>query len=149
MEQKEVDGYCGFTLGSVRSARPAWLEKNLVAILAQMGPDKHPDIKDVPNPLDMLKDEEARQAYLLVFGAGKMGRPIAAPPGVPVDRIAALRKAFLETLADPEFVADVKASRIDVDQPTDGVFIEKLINQLYATPRPVVDRVTAIRNQID
>ena len=149
MEQKEVDGYCGFTLGSVRAARPAWLEKDLVAILAQMGPAKHPDLPNVPNPLDLLKDEEARQAFLLVFGLGKMGRPIAAPPGVPADRVAALRKAFQDTLVDPEFIADVKTSRIDVDAPENGVFIEKLIGQLYATPKRVVDRITEIRNRID
>ncbi len=149
MEQGEVEGYCGFTLGSVRSARPVWLEKNLVSILMQMAPTNHPDLKDVPNPLDMLKDEGSRQAYLLVFGAGAMGRPIAAPPGVPAERVAALRKAFQDTLRDPEFLEDVKASRIDVDGPTDGAAVEALIRQLYATPKAVVDRVTELRNRSD
>ena len=149
MEQGEVDGYCGFTLGSVRSARPVWLEKNLVSIMMQMAPTSHPDLKDVPNPLDMLKDEDSRQAFLLVFGAGGMGRPIAAPPAVPADRVAALRQAFQATLKDPEFQQDVKTSRIDVDGPTDGAAVEALIRQLYATPRRVVDRVTELRNRTD
>ena len=149
MEQGEVDGYCGFTLGSVRSARPVWLEKNLVSIMMQMAPVSHPDLKTTPNPQDLLKDEDARQAYLLVWGAGGMGRPIAAPPGVPADRVAALRRAFQDVLADPAFLEDVKTSRIDVDGPTDGAAVEALIRQLYATPRRVVDRVTELRNRTD
>ncbi len=149
MEQGEVEGYCGFTLGSVRSARPQWLEKNLVSIMMQMAPVSHPDLKTTPNPQDLLKDEDARQAYLLVWGAGGMGRPIAAPPGVPADRVAALRRAFQDVLADPAFLEDVKTSRIDVDGPTDGAAVEALIRQLYATPRRVVDRVTELRNRTD
>lgn len=149
MEQGEVDGYCGFTLGSVRSSRPVWLEKDQVAIISQMGPENHPDLKDTPNPLGMMKDEASRQAYLLVFGAGKMGRPIATPPGVPADRVAALRKAFEATIKDPEFLDDVKRSRIDMDGPSDGAAVESLIRQLYATPKPVIDRVTDLRNRSD
>ena len=149
MEQGEVDGYCGFTLGSVRSARPQWLENKLVSIVAQMGTDKHPDLPDVPNPLDLLKDDASRQAYLLTFGAGKMGRPIAAPPGVPADRLKALRDAFDAVLKDPEFLDDIRKSKIDFDGPISGVEIEKLIAGFYATPKDVVDRVATIKNALD
>lgn len=149
MEQGEVEGYCGFTLGSVRSARPEWLTRNLVAVLAQMGPDNHPDLRGVPNPIDMLPDEASRQAYLLVFGAGKMGRPIAAPPGVPADRVKALRDAFDETLKDPAFLNDIRTSNIDFDGPSNAAAVEKIIADLYATPKDVVARVTEIRNRID
>ncbi len=149
MENGEVDGYCGFTLGSVRSSRPQWLAKNLVSIIAQMGPDKHPDLPDTPNALDLIKDEAGRQAFLLVFGAGKMGRPVAAPPGVPADRLAALRKAFDETMTDPAFLDDIKTSHIDFDGPSDGAAVESLIRQLYATPANVVERVRNIRDQAD
>jgi hypothetical protein len=114
-----------------------------------LGPENHPDLKDVPNPLDMLKDDAARQAYLLVFGAGKMGRPVAAPPGVPADRVAALRRAFDATLKDPEFLDDIKRSRIDMDGPSDGATVESILRGLYATPKAVVDRVTELRNRID
>ena len=149
MEQGEVDGYCGFTLGSVRSARPQWLENKLVSIVAQMGTDKHPDLPDVPNPLDLLKDDASRQAYLLTFGAGKMGRPIAAPPGVPAERLKALRDAFDAVLKDPEFLDDIRKSKIDFDGPISGVEIEKLIAGFYATPKDVVDRVATIKNALD
>lgn len=149
MEQGEVDGYCGFTFGSVRSARPAWLERNLVAVVAQMAPGKHRDLPDVPNALDLLTDEVSRQMFRLVFGLGKMGRPIAAPPGVPVDRLAALRAAFAATLVDPEFLADIKKSSIDFDGPIDGAAIEALIRQMYASPKSVVDKVTELRNRVD
>ena len=149
MEQGEVDGYCGFTYGSVRSARPVWLEKNLVSIVAQMAPAKHPDLPNVPNVLDLLKDDASRQAFLLVFGLGKMGRPVTAPPGVPQDRLQALRAAFAATMIDPEFLADIKKSNIDFDGPSDAAAIETLIRGFYATPKNVVDRVTQIRNRVD
>ena len=149
MEQGEVDGYCGFTYGSVRSARPTWLETNLVSVVAQMAPAKHTDLPNVPNLLDYMKDEESRQGFLLVFGLGKMGRPIAAPPGVPADRFQALRKAFDETLKDPEFVADIKKSNIDFDGPSDGAAVEALVRGFYATPKTIVDRVTEMRNRMD
>ena len=149
MEQKEVEGYCGFTYGSVRSARPVWLEKNLVSVIAQMSPTKHPDLPDVPNIFDLLKDDESRQAALLVFGLGKMGRPVTAPPGVPADRLKALRDAFAATMTDPEFLADVKKNNIDMDGPSGHEPIEALIAQLYAMPKKVVDRVTDLRNRID
>jgi tripartite-type tricarboxylate transporter receptor subunit TctC len=149
MEQGEVDGYCGFTLGSVRSARPVWLEKNLVAVVTQMGVQKHPDLPDVPNPLDLMQDEGSKQAFLLVFGAGRMGRPIATPPGVPADRVRALRKAFQDTLKDPEFLEDIRTSKIDFDGPADGDTVAQLIKGFYATPQSVIDRVATIKNSYD
>ena len=149
MEPGELEGYCGFTLGSVRSARPQWLEQNLVSVFLQMGPAKHPDLPDTPNALDLMKTDADRQAFNLVFGLGKMGRPVAAPPGVPADRLAALRRAFDETMKDPEFLDDIKHSSIDFDGPTDGAAVEALVRGLYATPKAVIDRVTAIRNALD
>jgi len=149
MENGEVDGYCGFTLGSVRSSRPQWLEKNLVSIIAQMAPKKHPDLPDTPNALDLIKDEGGRKAFMLVFGAGGMGRPVAAPPGVPQERVAALRKAFDDTLRDPAFVEDVRINHIDVDGPTDGASVEALIAKLYATPKEAVEAVRKIRDAVD
>jgi tripartite-type tricarboxylate transporter receptor subunit TctC len=149
MEQGEVEGYCGFTYGSVRSSRPQWLEKNLVSVVMQMAPAKHPDLPNVPNALDEMKSDQDRAAFLLVFGLGKMGRPIASPPGVPAERLAALRVAFEATLKDPEFLADIKKNNIDFDGPSDGASIEAMVKQLYATPKAVVDRVTELRNQVD
>jgi len=149
MEQGEVEGYCSFTLASVRSARPEWLTKNQVAIMFQMGLQKHRDLPDVPNVLDMAKDEASRQALTLIFGAGKMGRPVAAPPGVPADRVAMLRKAFDETMKDQEFLAEAKKLNIDIDGPSDGAAVEALLKRLYATPKDVVDRVTELRNRQD
>jgi tripartite-type tricarboxylate transporter receptor subunit TctC len=149
MEQGEVEGYCGFTLASVRSSKPQWLTKNQVAIMFQMGPEKHRDLPDVPNVLDMAKDETSRQALMLVFGAGKMGRPVAAPPGVPADRVAVLRKAFDETMQDPQFLTEAKKLNIDIDGPSDGAAVEALLKQLYATQKEVVDRVTELRNRQD
>jgi tripartite-type tricarboxylate transporter receptor subunit TctC len=71
-----------------------------------------------------------------------MGRPFAAPPGIPEDRKAALRKAFDATMTDPEFLAEAKKLRLDVN-PVSGVAIEKLIGELYQTPQDVIAEARA------
>ena len=63
--------------------------------------------------------------------------------------VAILRAAFQDTLKDPAFLEEVKTTRIDVDGPSDGAAVEALIRRLYATPKPVVERVSALRNRTD
>ena len=69
----------------------------------------------------------------IVFGTQEMGRPFVGPPEMPKARVAALRKAFMDTMKDPKFLADAKRRRLEID-PIPGEDIEKLVNELYATP---------------
>ena len=143
MERGELEGYCSFTWGSIKSARPKWIEDKQVRILLQLTLTKHPELPDVPMVLDLAKDEASRQAFTLVFADQEMGRPVAGPPDVPAERLAALRQAFDATMADPEFRADAAHMKIDVD-PIDGAAVEGVLDRLYATPKSVIDRVSAI-----
>jgi tripartite-type tricarboxylate transporter receptor subunit TctC len=143
MERGELEGYCSFTWGSIKSARPKWIEDKQIRILLQLTLTKHPELADVPMVLDLAQDEASRQAFTLVFADQEMGRPVAGPPDVPPERLAALREAFDATMADPEFRADASQMKIDID-PIDGKAVERVLDRLYATPKSVIDRVSAI-----
>jgi tripartite-type tricarboxylate transporter receptor subunit TctC len=71
-----------------------------------------------------------------------MGRPFAAPPGVPADRAAALRSAFMATLKDPAFLAEADKLKLEVN-PVSGEDVDRLIAELYATPKDIVEEARA------
>jgi tripartite-type tricarboxylate transporter receptor subunit TctC len=144
MERGELDGFCSFTYGSVKSARPQWLKDKLITVLAQLAIKPSPELPDVPSILDLTSDAAAKQAFELVLANQEMGRPVAGPPGIPGDRLAALRQAFDRTMQDREFLEDARRTQIDID-PIDGAAIDALMTRMYATPQPVIDKVKAIR----
>lgn len=147
MERGEVLGYCSFTLAATRSAHPDWLMENKINILAQLTLTPAPDLKGVPLIMDFAKDETTRQALTFAFGDQEIGRPLAAPPDVPADRVKALRMAFDATIEDPDYLADAKQASVDLDGPLDGDAVAAVVAQLYATPSSVVDVVRSVGEQ--
>lgn len=143
MERGEVEGYCSFTWGSIKSARPRWIEQKLINILLQLTTVKHPELAHVPLVMDFAREEAVRQAFALVFADQEIARPVVAPPEVPAERVAALRRAFDATMKDSEFIADAARTGIDID-PIDGTAAEQVLSRIHATPRPIVERVKAI-----
>jgi hypothetical protein len=147
MERGEIDGYCGFTWAAIKSARPNWIEHKQVNVLIQLSMTKHPELPDVPLISDLAKDEASRQLFTLAFGAQKMGRPVATTPGVPADRLAALRRAFDATMADPDFRTDAKRNGLEAEGPITGEDIDETLRAIYATPKSIVQRFEAIRGE--
>jgi tripartite-type tricarboxylate transporter receptor subunit TctC len=92
-----------------------------------------------------VTDEGAKKALTLLFGTQAMGRPYVAPPDIPADRVATMRKAFDDTMKDPEFLAEADARKFEID-PLSGEDIHKLLKELFASPKDVIDRVAAFRN---
>ena len=78
-----------------------------------------------------------------------IGRAFILPPGTNPAAVKALQTGFMEMVKDPEFLADIRKSNIDFDGPSDGASVEAMVKALYATPKPVVDRVTELRNRVD
>ena len=94
----------------------------------------------MPLITSLAKNDDDRQAMSMFLTQNAFSRPFIAPAGVAPDRIAALRKAFLETIADPELQEDARRMRIDAI-PTSGEDLQKTINAMYATPASIVARV--------
>ena len=144
MLRDEVQGICE-SFDSIRSRRPDWLEKKTVNILFQGAAEASPDLPGIPLIQDLARNTEERQAIEFLYAGQGIGRPFVAPPGLPPDRLAMLRKAFDATMKDAEFIADVKRQKLDLD-PIDGDKLGALINKVYATPKAVIDRVSALVN---
>src|SRR5215475_12794910 len=106
MERGEVMGRCGWSWSSVVATHKAWVDDKKINILVQLSLTKHADLPNVPLVMDFAKTDEERQIFRLVFARQPMGRPFLAPPGVPAERTASLRKAFMDTMKDPAFLAE-------------------------------------------
>lgn len=142
MERGEVPAFVGWYWAGMKRTKPEWLEKNLVTVLVQFGITPNPDMKDVPFIMDLLEDPTDRQVVHVALAQLAMARPFTAPPGVPSERIAALRAAFDAMLADPDFRADAQKQQLDLT-PSSGMEIDALLKDMYATPPALVARVRA------
>jgi tripartite-type tricarboxylate transporter receptor subunit TctC len=140
MERGEAHGRCGMSLSALKSAKPDWVRDRKVNILVQIAAEAHPEMTDVPLIFDRLVRTEDRQAIQMLSGPTAMARPFVAPPGVPAQRATLLRRAFDATMTDPEFLADAAKIQAEV-MPTTGEVVQKRVAAIYATPRPVIERV--------
>jgi tripartite-type tricarboxylate transporter receptor subunit TctC len=139
IERKEVDGMGGSSISTLRSTRPQWLKENKVDLLLQIALRKHPDYPDVPLALDFVKDPSDRKVMELVFSRQEIAFPYAAPPGVPGDRLVALRKGFMDTLRDKAFVEEAEKMGLEVS-PVSGDEVLKILTAAYATAPELVER---------
>jgi len=142
MERGEVDGICE-SLDSVMNRRPDWISSKKVTVLLQAGAAPHRDLKDVPNVLDLARNSDERQVLEFLYAGQEIGRPFVAPPDMPADRLKMLRDAFNATMRDADFVADAKRNKFELE-PEDGEHLAALIKKIYATPKPIIDRVTEL-----
>jgi tripartite-type tricarboxylate transporter receptor subunit TctC len=147
VERGEVDGRCGFGFASIKASRPQWLKENKLNFLVQMGLEKHPLAPNVPLALDLADTPEKKAMVRLISSPLGISRPYLGPPKLPPERASELRKAFAQTLADPEFKAEfAKASGGDEPSPTEGAAMQEILKQMQATPPAVVDRMKVLLN---
>ncbi len=139
MERGEVEGICE-SLDSVHTKRPGWIEKKTVTVLFQAGDEPSDELKDVPSVLKFAKDDDTRKAVEFLYAGQGIGRPFVAPPDLPPGVLKMMRDAFNATMRDPDFIAEVKRLQLDLS-PSDGEHLEALIKKIYATPKPIVDKV--------
>jgi hypothetical protein len=139
LERGEVQGRCGWSWSSVITTRPNWVAEKKIVVLVQMSLAKHPDLPDVPLIMDFAKTDEERQIFTLIFSRQIMGRPFLAPPGLPPERLAALRKAFDDTMTDKEFLADAAQNKFEIN-PVSGAQIQAMIKEGYQTPPEIVKK---------
>src|SRR6478672_4819245 len=114
LERGEVDGRCGWSWSSVESTRGSWVKEKKINILVQLALQKHADLPDVPLVTEQAKTEEQKQILTLIFARQALGRPYLAPPGIPADRVEALRKGFMDTMKDKEFLAEAEKAQLEI-----------------------------------
>jgi tripartite-type tricarboxylate transporter receptor subunit TctC len=141
MERGEVDGMCGLDWASLKSQRADWIRNGDVNILAQVNLEPEPELTalGVPQIWQFIRNGDDKQAVALIVGQQVFGRPYLAPPGVPAEATRILRAAFAAAMQDQDFRADAERTRIDV-APSSGERVQRLVEELYATPKAIVDR---------
>jgi hypothetical protein len=146
MERGEVMGRCGWSWSSVVATHRRWIDENKVSVLVQLSLGKHPDLPHVPLVLDLARNNEQKQVFKLVFARQPMGRPFLAPPGIPADRVAALRKAFMGTMNDQEFLAEAERMKLEIN-PVSGDAVQQIVQEVYQTPKAVAMAVADMVNR--
>jgi tripartite-type tricarboxylate transporter receptor subunit TctC len=146
MERGEVAGRCGWSWSSVVATHKRWVDDRKINILVQLSLSKHADLPQVPLVMDFAKDDEQRQIFKLVFARQPMGRPFLAPHGIPADRVAALRKAFMDTLQDKDFLAEAERMKLEIN-PVSGEAVQKIVHEVHQTPKSVTAKVAEMINR--
>ena len=140
LERAEITGRV-WDIEGIKAARPHWLKDGTIKIVAQLAHKKMPEVPaDVPLVKEFVADEETRRVLDVIFLSTTLQRPYVAPPGVPPVRAKALRTAFMATMSDPAFRAEMDKVGMTVD-PTTGEEMDRLIAEAYALPAPLIARV--------
>ena len=147
MERGELHGRCGSGVQSLEISRPGWVREGKVRIPVQFAYERGKVLPDVPTAYELAPDDRARAVLQLVLAPVEMNRPIFTTPDVPRERVEALRAAFHAAINDPEFLAEAKRQRLEIEENT-GERVEKIIRDAYALPADIVkvakDAITAI-----
>ena len=137
MERGELQGRCHWSWSSIISGQADWIRDKKIKVIVQFTGKKHADMPDVPLITELARTDRDREIMAMILSAQEMARPFVAPPGIPPERIAALRNAFDATLNDPAFLRVAKAQDLEL-QPVTGIYIQDLVDRLSQTPADVV-----------
>jgi len=135
----ELQGVCGIPVSTLKTEWKDDLNAGRFKIILQLGRDRHPALGNIPHVYDYTKTVEDRQVFDLIFGLQAIGRPFAAPPNVPAERVAALRSAFMAMTKDAGFLAEAAKLSLDVS-PSSGEEVQAFVTRIYASPKVIVDR---------
>lgn len=139
IERNEVQGFSS-SYSALLSRNPEWLKEKKVVLLVQNSLKKHPDLPDVPLANEFARTDEDRQVLEFMNARQVIGRPFLMPPEVPADRVAAMRAAFDQMVVDTEFVADMKAQRVELT-PVGGLEVQGIIERVSKTPKNIIERL--------
>jgi tripartite-type tricarboxylate transporter receptor subunit TctC len=139
----EVQGVCN-AWESFRATWPNELQRGDLTIVLQNTAKPHPDLPNIPLAINYAKTDEAKKLInALVHSVGPTARPYVLPPGTPKDRVQLLRKAFLETMKDPEFLADANKAKLDIS-PLDGAELERNVREVFNLDPKLIPRAKEI-----
>jgi tripartite-type tricarboxylate transporter receptor subunit TctC len=137
IQRGEIDGLCGWSWSSLMSRDKALYDAKEIRVVLQLGVEGGLGLPGVPLAGDLTADPKQKAALKLIFSRLTIARPFAAPPGLPPERAETLRKAFDATMADSEFLAEMKRLALEV-RPQSGAHVEQTIREVYTYPPEIV-----------
>jgi tripartite-type tricarboxylate transporter receptor subunit TctC len=140
VERGEVDIVGAYGLPGIQVSHPDWLQGNEAVFLYQASLKRHPLIPNVPTLPELALTDEGRQVLRAAASTGDIGRSIITTPGVPAERLAALRAAFAAMLADPDFIAECEKRKLPIEGAT-GAEVDAMARETLQLPRPVLDKI--------
>jgi tripartite-type tricarboxylate transporter receptor subunit TctC len=141
MERGEVEGFPSVYYSSMTSTRPTWIPKGIARAVLQYGPEPLADLPNVPWVPGLIKDPADKELMTVANAPNAMGRPLVMPPGVPADRVAAMRKALADTFADPEFKKEADKIGLIVNAPRTGEQLYDVIRGAYGAVPATIERL--------
>ncbi len=142
LERGEVDMLCQ-TFSSLRISRPDWISTGFVKPLVYIGLSPNSELPGTPAITELVNSEEARDILKIILAPVAAGRPFAAPPGIPVARLAALRQAFGALVRHPAFLEDARAARIEIS-PLQGAGMDELLGEIFTASPAALARVRSL-----
>ena len=142
MERGEVDGH-STSWEAYKSAHPDWIKDHKMNVVVQYGLTRHPDLPDVPTCVEFAKTPEQKQILSAVVNATEIGKSILSTPGVPADRVEALRTAFTEMTKDPEFIDELEKMRVELT-PMPGATLQELVQEVGNLSPALVEKIKAV-----
>jgi tripartite-type tricarboxylate transporter receptor subunit TctC len=142
MQRGEVEGH-STSWDGVKLTRSDWVRDKTVNLIVQYGLKRHPELPDVPTSVELGRTPEEVAILRVVANATEVGKMVLTTPGVPADRVAALRRAFDDTMRDPDYIAEMNAQRLEMT-PLPGEEMQKLVEEVGSVPPAILDKVKAM-----
>jgi len=142
MERGEVEGH-STAWAAVKVAKPDWLRDKTVNIIVQFALKRHPELPDIPTAVELARNDEERAVLSAIMNASEVGTAFFTTPGIPPERLAVLRRAFDDTMKDPDFLAEAGRLRLGVS-PLPGEELQKLVAQVSNLSPALLERVRAV-----
>ena len=146
IERGETQGRCGMSWMSFKASHKRWLDEDKVRVFVQVAMRKHSDLSNVPLLAELTRNEEERQIVEFYSARQEIARPFFTPPGAPAGRIAALREAFMKTMADPAFLAEAEKGGLEINAFT-GERVEALVRDIYKIPRDIAKKAAELAGE--
>src|SRR6185503_15241731 len=140
MERGEVDIVGAYGLPGILVSQPGWVHRGEATILYQASLKRHRLLQNVPTIPELARSDEGRQVLHAAAGTGEIGRSIITTPGVPPERLAALRAAFQAMLKDPDFLAACEKRNLMVDGAA-GEEIDQIVRDTLRLPQAVAEKI--------
>jgi tripartite-type tricarboxylate transporter receptor subunit TctC len=140
MERGEVDIVGAYGLPGILVSHPGWVHRGEATILYQASLKRHRLLPDVPTIPELAQSDEGRQILHAAASTGEIGRSILTTPGVPPERLAALRFAFAAMLKDPEFVAACEKRHLMIDGAA-GEDIDEIVRETLRLPQTIAEKI--------